>query len=103
MLGVANKVKNKVETQNIINPKGSGIFARAFFKKELNKNKIAMVYKAGKKNGASQDWIKTDPIKVNKEEAEKKLQEAKKQEIGKQYIRVPHPTLKNTFILKEKE
>jgi len=29
-------------------------------------------------------------------------EQAKLQEIGKKYIRIPHPVLKNTFILKQK-
>lgn len=53
--------------------------------------------------GIKQNWVKSDTPLVRKAEAKKKLEKVKMQEIGKKYIRIPHPTLKNTFILKEKE
>jgi len=55
-----------------------------------------------KKTGVSQNWVKTDSPLERKSAAKKKLAQAKQQEIGKKYIRIPHPTLKGTFILKEK-
>lgn len=53
--------------------------------------------------GLKQNWVKSDNPLVRKAEAKEKLKKAKMQEIGKKYIRIPHPTLKNTFILREKE
>lgn len=44
-----------------------------------------------------------DNIRAWRAEAEKKNGKSKMNEIGKQYVRVPHPTLKNTYILKEKK
>ena len=55
------------------------------------------------KTGIAENWVKADTDLVRKSEAKKKLEKAKQHEIGKNFIRVPHPTLKNTFILKEKE
>jgi len=53
--------------------------------------------------GINQNWVKSDTALVRKSEAKKNLEHAKLQEIGKKYTRIPHPTLKNTFILKEKD
>jgi len=55
-----------------------------------------------KKTGIAQNWVELDSDRVRISEAKKKLEQAKQLEIGKKYIRIPHPTLKNTFILKEK-
>ena len=55
-----------------------------------------------KKNGITENWIEADSITFRRSEAKNRLEQAKLQEIGKKYIRIPHPTLKNTFILKEK-
>lgn len=38
-----------------------------------------------------------------KPEIKNRSELARLQEIGKKYIRIPHPVLKNTFILKEKK
>jgi hypothetical protein len=38
-----------------------------------------------------------------KPENRNRTEQVKLQEIGKKYIRIPHPVLKNTFILKEKK
>ena len=54
-----------------------------------------------KQTGISKNWVQESSTLARKSNA-KSFKKAKKQEIGKQYIRVPHPTLKNTFILKEK-
>ena len=56
-----------------------------------------------KKNGITENWVEADSITFRRSEAKNRLEQAKLQEIGKKYIRIPHPTLKNTFILKEKE
>ena len=56
-----------------------------------------------KKTGITENWVEADTIPVRRSEAKSRLEQAKLQEIGKKYIRIPHPTLKNTFILKEKE
>ena len=56
-----------------------------------------------KRTGVTQNWVKTNGAAVRKSEAKKQLEQAKQHEIGKKYVRIPHPTLKNTFILKEKE
>ena len=55
-----------------------------------------------KKNGIAENWVEADSITFRRSEAKNRLEQAKLQEIGKKYIRIPHPTLKNTFILKEK-
>jgi hypothetical protein len=55
-----------------------------------------------KKNGITENWVEADSITFRRSEAKNRLEQAKLQEIGKKYIRIPHPTLKNTFILKEK-
>jgi len=55
-----------------------------------------------KKTGITENWVEADSAQVRISEAKKKLEQAKLQEIGKKYIRIPHPTLKNTFILKER-
>ncbi len=61
-----------------------------------------MVQKANKQTGIKTNWVEHSSTLARRLEARKKNKVAKQQEIGKQYIRVPHPTLKNTFILKEK-
>jgi len=55
-----------------------------------------------KKNGITENWVEADSITFRRSEAKNRLEQAKLQEIGKKYIRIPHPTLKNTFILREK-
>jgi len=55
-----------------------------------------------KKTGITENWVEAESAPVRKSEAKNRLEQAKLQEIGKKYIRIPHPTLKNTFILKEK-
>jgi hypothetical protein len=55
-----------------------------------------------KKTGVAENWVEEDSIPFRRSEAKNRLEQAKLQEIGKKYIRIPHPTLKNTFILKEK-
>ena len=62
-----------------------------------------MAQKIKIKNGVKENWVETDNPMEWKSEAEKLLRKTKMQEIGKKHIRVPHPTLKNTFILKEKK
>ena len=62
-----------------------------------------MVQKASNKTGVSENWVQTNGTQFRKADADKNLKKAKQRAIGKQYIRVPHPTLKNTYILKEKE
>ena len=56
-----------------------------------------------RKTGLSQNWVKSDSTLARKSDAKKCLEELKMEKIGKKYVRTPHPTLKNTFILKEKE
>jgi hypothetical protein len=56
-----------------------------------------------RKTGISQNWINSINPLALKSDAEKNLEKAKVEAIGKKYVRKPHPTLKNTFILKEKE
>lgn len=41
--------------------------------------------------------------RVLRAKAEKDYGKSKMDEIGKKFERVPHPTLKNTFILREKK
>jgi hypothetical protein len=55
-----------------------------------------------KKTGVAENWIEAESAPVRQSEAKNRLEHAKLQEIGKKYIRIPHPTLKNTFILREK-
>ena len=54
-------------------------------------------------SGIKENWLMEDNIRAWRAEAEKKNGKSKMNEIGKQYVRVPHPTLKNTYILKEKK
>lgn len=54
-----------------------------------------------KRNGTEYQLNSGDP-ENQKQEIKSKAEIAKLQEIGKKYIRIPHPVLKNTFILKEK-
>ena len=56
-----------------------------------------------RKTGLSQNWVKSESPLVRKSDAKKTLKNAKVEEMRKKYVRIPHPTLKNTFILKEKE
>ena len=56
-----------------------------------------------KKTGVAENWIEAESAPVRQSEAKNRLEHAKLQEIGKKYIRIPHLTLKNTFILKEKK
>lgn len=58
------------------------------------KEKVITITEEGKVN--SGDSANQKPGKKNPAE------QAKLQEIGKKYIRIPHPVLKNTFILKQK-
>jgi len=55
------------------------------------------------KKGIKENWIEEESAPVLNSKAKKQLNFVKQEEIGKKYIRVPHPTLKNTFILKEKK
>ena len=60
--------------------------------------------KKGKNTSAiKENWIMEESIKALRAETEKKHGKSKMNEIGKQYERVPHPTLRNTFILREKK
>ncbi len=61
-----------------------------------------MVQKVSSKTGVSENWVQTDGTQFRRASADKNLKKAKQKEIGKQYIRIPHPTLKNTYILKER-
>ena len=54
-----------------------------------------------KQKGISKNWVEESSTLARKSNA-KRFKKAKQQEIGKQYTRIPHPTLKNTYILKEK-
>jgi len=54
------------------------------------------------KSTLQENWVMEESIHVLRAEAEKKHGKSKMDEIGKKYERVPHPTLKNTFILREK-
>jgi hypothetical protein len=56
-----------------------------------------------RKTGLSQNWVKSESPLVRRSDAKKTLKNAKVEEMSKKYVRIPHPTLKNTFILKEKE
>jgi hypothetical protein len=56
-----------------------------------------------RKAGLSQNWIESVNPLARKSDAEKTLEKAKVEAIGKKYVRIPHPTLKNTFTFKEKE
>jgi hypothetical protein len=56
-----------------------------------------------RKTGVNENWVEADSALVRKSDARNKLEQAKLHEIGKKYIRIPHPTIKNTFILKEKK
>lgn len=51
----------------------------------------------------NENWVEAENPLARKSEAQSRLEQAKLLEIGKKYIRIPHPTIKNTFILKEKE
>lgn len=62
-----------------------------------------MARNINRKNGIKENWIKTDRVNKWKSEAEKRLDKIKQMEIGREYLRIPHPTLKNTFILKERK
>jgi|GEM_PF-2073137 hypothetical protein len=54
-------------------------------------------------SGIKENWIMEESIRVLRAEAEKKHGKSRMDDIGKKYERVPHPTLKNTFILREKK
>ena len=56
-----------------------------------------------KKPLQTQNWVTEEGNLARKSEAKKYREKTKGEEIGKKYVRVPHPTLKNTFILREKE
>jgi len=56
-----------------------------------------------RKTGLSQNWVQSESPLARKSDAKKTLENAKVEEMDKKYVRIPHPTLKNTFILKEKE
>jgi hypothetical protein len=56
-----------------------------------------------RKAGMNENWVEAENPLARKSEAQSRLEQAKLLEIGKKYIRIPHPTIKNTFILKEKE
>ena len=53
--------------------------------------------------GIKENWIMEENHRVLRAKAEKDYGKSKMDEIGKKYERVPHPTLKNTFILREKK
>jgi hypothetical protein len=72
----------------------SGFCPGAFKRKIMVQNK---------KTGMSRNWVESEANLARIAEAKKYREKAKEEEVGKKYIRVPHPTLKNTFILKEKE
>jgi hypothetical protein len=59
--------------------------------------------KAKNSSGIKENWLMEESIRALRAEAEKKNGKSKMNEIGKQYVRVPHPTLRNTYILKEKK
>lgn len=54
------------------------------------------------KKSVAENQVNTGDPESKKPEARNKHEQAKLQEIGKRYIRIPHPVLKNTFILKQK-
>ena len=56
-----------------------------------------------RKAGMNENWVEAENALALKSKAQSRLEQAKLLEIGKKYIRIPHPTIKNTFILKEKE
>ena len=51
----------------------------------------------------SGNWAKPGGNLARKSAAKKFREKIKEEEAGKEYIRIPHPTLKKTFILKEKK
>lgn len=58
--------------------------------------------KANKKKAKEENWVKSDNELNRKSEARKLRTKSAMSEIGKKYERVPHPTIKNTYILREK-
>jgi hypothetical protein len=56
-----------------------------------------------RKTGLNGNWVEAESALARKSEAQDRLEKAKLLEIGKKYVRIPHPTIKNTYILKEKE
>jgi hypothetical protein len=56
-----------------------------------------------RKAGLNKNWVESVNPLTRKSDAEETLKKAKVEAIGKKYVRIPHPTIKNTFILKEKE
>ena len=61
-----------------------------------------MTQKLNNKTGINENWVQQNSTLAKRSDARQKQKKARQQAIGKQYIRIPHPTLKNTFILKEK-
>lgn len=53
--------------------------------------------------GVKENWILEENIRAQRAKAEKKYGKTKMDEIGKKFERVPHPTLKNTYVLREKK
>lgn len=56
-----------------------------------------------KAKGLSENWAKPGGNLARKAAARKFREKMKEEGLNKAYIRIPHPTLKNTFILKEKK
>ena len=52
--------------------------------------------------GLTENWIEEESTRALQIKAERNFGRTKLDEIGRHYERVPHPTLKNTFILKKK-
>ena len=59
--------------------------------------------KEKRKKLADESQVNTVEQVNQKPENRNRTEQVKLQEIGKKYIRIPHPVLKNTFILKEKK
>jgi hypothetical protein len=55
------------------------------------------------KMSVAESQVNTGETVNQKPEIKNRSELARLQEIGKKYIRIPHPVLKNTFILKEKK
>jgi predicted nucleotidyltransferase len=68
-----------------------------------NKKKIKHMKKGKNKGAVKENWVMEESIRAMRAEAEKRHGKSKMSDIGKKYERVPHPTIKNTFILREKK
>ena len=59
--------------------------------------------KKANSSGLKENWIEEENSHALHIKVEKSFGKTKMDEIGRNYDRIPHPTLKNTFILRRKK